>query len=356
MAFQANRDDGYGWLCPTPGHRARMLDMGARAKRARVVAMGAVAVGLLATIPNLGWATAVLATVAVLNLASIDFRIARSERPERAVAGSGVLIILVIGAGGAMTGGGLSPALMWLVLPVAVLATRFRSDAVWAFAGFAALVAVATATVGGAGETIRHPLQLMAVLVMIIGVTAVVTALMDAELQFRSESALDALTGLLNRTGLEARFAEVAEQARMLGRPVCLVLCDLDNFKSVNDEYGHERGDVVLREVSEQMRASLRSFELFYRLGGEEFLLLLPGIDLPAGVEMAEALRLAVAGGHPGGIEISASLGVTAAIGDELEFLTMYKAADEALYRAKHAGRNAVRGARRPGALLAAQV
>jgi diguanylate cyclase (GGDEF)-like protein len=141
----------------------------------------------------------------------------------------------------------------------------------------------------------------------------------------------------------------------MLGRPVCLVLCDLDDFKSVNDEHGHERGDVVLREVSEQMRASLRSFELLYRLGGEEFLLLLPGIDLPAGLKIAEALRLAVSSGHPGGIEISASLGVSAAMGDELEFLTMYKAADEALYRAKHAGRNAVRGARKPAPLLAAE-
>jgi diguanylate cyclase (GGDEF)-like protein len=321
-----------------------MLDMAARAKRARTIAMGAVGVGLLATTSELGWWVLPLMGISVLNLVTIDRRIAASERPERVVAWSGVLMTLVIGAGAALTGGGVSPALAWLVLPVAVMATRFRAPVVWLFAAVAGVTALAVTAIGGVGAAFDEPLHLMTVLVLLVGVTAVTTGLMDAELHYRSESVLDPLTGLQNRSGLEARFAEVAEQARLLDRPVCLVLCDLDNFKTVNDLHGHERGDAVLRDVSYLMRGSLRSFELFYRLGGEEFLLLLPGIDLPKGLAIAEGLRTAVAGGHPGDLDITASLGVSVAIGDAIDFLPLYRAADDALYRAKDGGRNLVIG------------
>jgi diguanylate cyclase (GGDEF)-like protein len=167
---------------------------------------------------------------------------------------------------------------------------------------------------------------------------------MDAELQFRSESVLDPLTGLLNRKGLEARFAEIAEQARLLDSPVCLVMCDLDNFKQVNDDHGHERGDAVLRDVSYEMRKSLRSFELIYRLGGEEFLVLLPGIDLPRGIEIAETLRVAVERTRSGPVAVTASFGVSVATRQAIEFGALYRAADDALYRAKDAGRNVVVG------------
>jgi diguanylate cyclase (GGDEF)-like protein len=229
-----------------------------------------------------------------------------------------------------------------LVIPVAATATRFRARVVWAFAGVAALTALVATVVGGPQKLIDRPLMLASVLVLLVAVTAMTTALMDAELQFRDESALDALTGLLNRNGLEARFAEVAQQARLLDRPVCLIMCDLDKFKQVNDVYGHDRGDAVLRDVSYGMRKSLRSFELFYRLGGEEFLVLLPGIDLPGGIEIAESLRTAVARTDLHGVAMTASFGVSAAIGEAADFLTLYRAADDALYEAKDGGRNLV--------------
>ena len=74
------------------------------------------------------------------------------------------------------------------------------------------------------------------------------------------------------------------------------MLLDLDRFKRVNDTHGHERGDAVLRDVAYQIRKSLRSFELIYRIGGEEFLVLLPGVALPEAVEVAERVRRAVSG------------------------------------------------------------
>ncbi len=319
-----------------------MLDMGPRVVRARTIAAVAVGAGMVATIGEVGWRAVVLFAIAVLNLTTLERRIERSARPERVVAGSLLLIICLMGAGAGLTGGGTSPVLAWTVIPVAMTATRFRGQVVWAAAGFAALTSLGVALSSGVQQTIDHPLTLIAVFVLLVAVTAATTALMDAELQFRDESVLDPLTGLLNRSGLEARFLEVGEQARLLGRPVCLIICDLDQFKRVNDDHGHERGDAVLREVAYAMRKSLRSFELFYRLGGEEFLVLLPGIDLDTGLEVAGNLRAAVETCRPGGLPVTASFGVSVAEGEDIDFLPLYRAADDALYRAKHDGRNRV--------------
>ena len=335
------RDD-LGWLCPTEAHRARMLDMGPRVARARTFAAIGVGVGMVAAIGEAGWPAVGLFAIAIANLATLERRLERSMRPERVIAGSLLLNIGLMAAGAALTGGGQSPILAWLVIPVAITATRFRAKVVWAAAGVAAFAALLVAAAGGADATIDHPLEIVAVLVLLVSVTATTTALMDAELQFRGESVLDPLTGLLNRSGLEARFLEVAEQARLTRQPVCLIICDLDHFKRVNDDHGHERGDAVLREVSYEMRKSLRSFELFYRLGGEEFLILLPGINLPAGLDVAQNLRAAVEASRPGGLPVTASFGVSVGIGDAIEFLSLYRAADDALYRAKRNGRNRV--------------
>jgi diguanylate cyclase (GGDEF)-like protein len=336
---------GCGWLCPTESHRARMLDMGPRVIRARNIAIGAVGVGMFLTIGDLGWTALPLFGIALLNLATLDRRIERSRRPERVVAGSLLLMMALIGAAAALTDVAVNPVLALIVIPVGVTAARFRSHVVWAAACIAALMALLATVAGDPQKMIDHPLMFATVLVLLVGVTAVTTALMDAEWQFRNESALDPLTGLLNRSGLEARFAELGEQAQLLDQPVCLIMCDLDNFKRVNDDYGHERGDAVLREVSVEMRNSLRSFELFYRLGGEEFLVLLPGIDLPQGIEIAESLRAAVERTDHGDVTITSSLGVSVATGAGIEFLPLYRAADGALYRAKHAGRNQVAAA-----------
>jgi diguanylate cyclase (GGDEF)-like protein len=311
-----------------------MLDMGPRVVRARSIALAATG--------EVGWWALPLFAVAIANLETLEWRIQRAMRPERVVAASLLLTLSLLGASAALTGGAVSPLLALLVIPVAVAAMRFSAQVVWAIAGCAALTALVVAFIDGVQQATEHPLILIAMFVLLIAVTAVTTALMDAELQFRSESVLDPLTGLLNRSGLGARFAEVGEQARLLDRPVCLIICDLDHFKRVNDDHGHERGDAVLREASYEMRKSLRSFELFYRLGGEEFLVLLPGVDLPHGVEIAQSLRAAVEASRPGGLPVTASFGVSVATGEDIDFLPLYRAADDAMYRAKAEGRNLV--------------
>jgi diguanylate cyclase (GGDEF)-like protein len=205
------------------------------------------------------------------------------------------------------------------------------------------VLAILLATLGvHASAVIENPTRVASTLALLIGVVAIVAALQDAELRHRDEAVLDPLTGLLNRHALKPRFAEIRQQARIADQPVCLVLCDIDEFKSVNDAHGHDIGDAVLRDVAYEMRKGLRSFELVYRLGGEEFLIVLPGIDLQGGHEVAERIRVAIDEANPGGVPVTISAGVSAAEGDAVRYDELFKTADLALYAAKHGGRNRV--------------
>jgi diguanylate cyclase (GGDEF)-like protein len=175
-----------------------------------------------------------------------------------------------------------------------------------------------------------------------IGVAAACSALVIGEIKHRDAAVLDPLTGLLNRTALESRIVELEEQARLNGASVCFVACDIDSFKLVNDKYGHDRGDAVLRAVAYEMRKGLRSFELAYRLGGEEFLIVLPDVELNGGLQVAERMRSALETARPGGLELTMSFGVSAGAGENAAFKPLFRAADAALYEAKRAGRNRV--------------
>ena len=242
----------------------------------------------------------------------------------------------------AVSGGPSSPALPWMVLPAAMVAARFRPTVV--VVGLAlTMVMIIAATLGvDPTATIRDPVRPIAALALLAGVVSIVWALQAAELHHRDEAILDPLTGLLNRHALIPRFTEISHQARLTHQPVCMLLCDVDAFKQVNDRHGHDRGDAVLRDVAYELRKRLRSFELAYRLGGEEFLILLPGVSHAEGQEVAERLRAAIAQAHPTGIPITISLGLAAASGEAVVYETLFKAADEALYEAKRAGRNRV--------------
>jgi diguanylate cyclase (GGDEF)-like protein len=110
----------------------------------------------------------------------------------------------------------------------------------------------------------------------------------------------------------------------------------------VNDTYGHDRGDAVLQAVAYELRKALREGELVYRLGGEEFLVLMPGVGLHEGAMVAERLRRAVAEARPGGLEQTMSRGVAAGSGEAAIYDDLFEAADHALYEAKRAGRNRV--------------
>jgi diguanylate cyclase (GGDEF)-like protein len=239
-----------------------------------------------------------------------------------------------------------------MILPVGLSPARFREQVVGVFCAITALAIVGVA-ITNYDALVESPGITIMSLVLMGSVVAITMAIRGAEVQHRSESVLDPLTGLLNRKALETRFAELEELARMTGGSVCVIATDLDHFKQVNDTYGHETGDAVLRDTAYEMRKSLRSFELMYRLGGEEFLIVLPRVGLREGAWIGERLRKAVERARPGGREITISLGVAAAHGEDVVYDRLFSAADEALYEAKDSGRNRVvtrplAGAERP--------
>jgi diguanylate cyclase (GGDEF)-like protein len=337
--------EAQSWLCPGELDRVRVVEAGERIRHARTIAAAAVGAALVGAAPWIGWWILLLFAAAVLNLATLEWRFRRSDRPERVAAASLLFNLALFAAGAAFSGGPESPALPWMVIPAAMATTRFRGEVVVVGVAITALAVVAVTMGVDPAGTLDEPVLTLVTLSLLISVTASSFALMNAELTHRDAAVLDPLTGLLNRQALETRAIELEHQARLTGDSVCFVACDLDGFKRVNDTHGHDRGDVVLQATAYELRKALRSFELIYRLGGEEFLVVLPGVGLKEGMAVAERLRRALADAHPGGLELTMSVGVSADAGERASYARLFKAADEALYRAKREGRDRVVGA-----------
>jgi diguanylate cyclase (GGDEF)-like protein len=330
------------WLCPSELDRARLLDNSARIRRARTITAVAIAGTLGAFAPAYGWWTVLFFAICAANMGTLDRRIARSARPQLHIAASIVLIQGILAASVALSGGPESLALPWIVLPTAFSAARFRGAVVGADVVLG-IVLMLGATLGtDASKFVHHPTAVLVTSVLIVSITAIVYVLSAAEVEQRGEAVLDHLTGLLNRTSLARRFEELAEQAALTGEPISLIVLDIDRFKAINDEQGHARGDDVLRDLAYVVRKQLRSFELVYRLGGEEFLVALPGTNLDEAAVIAERMRLALEDARPGGLVVTASFGVSGAVGADAHFDDLFAAADASLYRAKAAGRNRV--------------
>jgi diguanylate cyclase (GGDEF)-like protein len=330
------------WLCPTPLHRERLLDMESKLARPRAIMYGSLAVAFLAGIPWIGAWTLIPLAVSVLGYALLRGRIAASEQPEYLIGATVINAQVLIGIGIALSGGPHSPVIAMLLLPIVTLPARFSPRGVWAGLGVTvAVLALSTVAVDPSGFA-DDPTYVLLGLASCVGLAAFSETLMRAEMQQRSDAVLDPLTGLLNRKALAGRFEEIAQQAALTGQPICLIACDLDHFKRVNDAHGHARGDAVLKDAAYELRKSLRSFELVYRLGGEEFLILLPGVTVDEGRVIAERVRAGVEEARPGGLPVTVSLGVAGERGAALAFAPLFRAADAALYEAKRRGRNRV--------------
>jgi diguanylate cyclase (GGDEF)-like protein len=162
----------------------------------------------------------------------------------------------------------------------------------------------------------------------------------------------DPLTGLLNRRGFDLAAARVFAESRRSGAPIAALMCDIDMFKAVNDQYGHEFGDVTLQGVAEVLRATIGGrAAVLARQGGEEFAILLPGVDFAEGVEIAEIVRAACAARRfeSKGVatRITLSIGIASQASWGADPRALLSRADAALYQAKRDGRNRVVAARR---------
>lgn len=319
-----------------------MRENSARVRRARTVASLSVGSALLYAAPTLSWSLLVPFTLSVVNTETLDWRIQHSQRPEYHAATSILWSQAMTVAAAALTAGPQSPLLILVAVPTAFAATRFRAG-VASLATLAALIMLLAITfVAHPAQTWAHPAGLIISMVVVIGVSAATQALQGAEVEHRNSATLDPLTGLLNRQGLDRRFHELADQARLTDEPISLLVCDIDHFKDVNDAHGHTAGDALLRDVAYQMRKQLRSFELIYRIGGEEFLVLLPGAELPEARMLADRLCVAVRSSREQGPPLTISVGVATRRGVNAQFTSLFEAADRALYGAKAAGRDGV--------------
>jgi two-component system cell cycle response regulator len=157
----------------------------------------------------------------------------------------------------------------------------------------------------------------------------------------------DALTGLYNRRYMEQHLHELFGRMRVSGKPLCIVLGDIDRFKAINDQHGHAAGDEVLKTVAKRLASNLRAFDMVIRLGGEEFVCVLPDVDLASARIVAERLRLSICsqpitiGAEATPLNVSISLGLAEA-GPQETASSVIDRADQAMYRAKQAGRNRV--------------
>ena len=157
-------------------------------------------------------------------------------------------------------------------------------------------------------------------------------------------ASVDPLTGASNRRHfLEQARAEIS-RAKRQGLPVSVIMLDIDFFKSINDRYGHESGDQVLVALAATIHATLRGGDIFARMGGEEFIVMLPGQGLQEAMQMAERLRLLIAQNEVPGCpaRITVSAGVAGLEHASEDIVDLLRRADRGLYRAKHQGRNQV--------------
>jgi diguanylate cyclase (GGDEF)-like protein len=159
-------------------------------------------------------------------------------------------------------------------------------------------------------------------------------------------ASLDYLTGICNRRAIEDLASRSIAAARRHGMPMALMIIDVDHFKRINDEHGHQAGDVALVETVRRIRESLRSEDLVGRLGGEEFVAVMPHTDGGAALAAAERMRAAFAD-EPMGIgeaslPITVSIGVAVLDAQDQVYSHLLRRADRAMYAAKTAGRNKV--------------
>jgi diguanylate cyclase (GGDEF)-like protein len=336
------------WICRDEFERARFMDLHERLLSANTQIMVTLIVLIVIALPVVPErAPLVPAAAGLLLFAAVQRGAGGFARPELwvfvAMLGAESMIVLAVG----MNHGALTPAMALLCWPVAGLAGRFPNRASRVGTAYAVALAATAALLTDPGVLARDPLALTLLLLALASVHIVSTVLRESDVEHRGAAILDPLTGMLNRSALQNRTGEIEHQSQLTGEPVAVLVADLDRFKLINDTHGHAVGDKVLKEVARRLRARLRAYDLAYRVGGEEFVILLLGGTLSATATTAEQLRLAVSEEPIGGLMITASIGVaSSAPGTAFVWDDVFERADAALYRAKAEGRNRVTIAR----------
>jgi diguanylate cyclase (GGDEF)-like protein len=168
----------------------------------------------------------------------------------------------------------------------------------------------------------------------------------DARRMIEELAMTDGLTKLYNRRYLMERFLEEFERSKRLGKSLGCIMFDLDYFKRINDQYGHQAGDAVLKKISAIAAEFIRAYDILGRFGGEEFMIVLPETDLADSIRFAERLRELLKNQTietgAGAVHMTASFGVAVLTKEDSTVDDIIKRADEGLYEAKKTGRDRV--------------
>jgi diguanylate cyclase (GGDEF)-like protein len=329
--------------CRNDEERGRVVDMSRRLRPVALAASLMLLAGGVITIHTFGLPWLAPTAVAAVAFYLLTERLNRLRRPELALAGLWLTSELLLGGAIAVASGPRAYLLSVLVVPAVFGSIVFPPRVV--LGGMALTLAVIVGVgLGFDGHAISAtPPVLWVPLVTGIVLAMTGSALGSLDAASRSTAIVDQLTGTFNRMALIPRVAEIAHQAAATGSPVAVVACDVDLFKRINDELGHATGDSVLKEVARRLGTCIGAFEPIYRLGGEEFVLVLAGLDLERAVEVAERLRESICSTPVLGAPVTMSFGVAASeAGESFDFEAVFARADAGLYAAKHAGRNCV--------------
>ena len=251
-----------------------------------------------------------------------------------------IITILTSIVGSSATSGGLTSPVVFFSALIGMLAhaafPHFRYSRIGGLVAIAMITCIDLAR----GQGI-DPFTFIVAAVTAGYLPLIVGQLVEVEQLQRRSAVLDVLTGCLNRRSFEERSIEIDAVARRTGASVAVISLDIDHFKAVNDNSGHAAGDQVLENVAYVARKQLRRFELMFRTGGEEFVVLLPDTGPTAAMAIAERIRRSIEATSADGISVTASFGV--AVGSN-SVESVLAQADARLYAAKKAGRNRVIG------------
>ncbi len=252
---------------------------------------------------------------------------------------------VLIGAIVFVSGGVGSPFLPFLVVFAGIFPILYRESR--AIGSFAFLIVVAVvASLGPAQSSDLDGVFRFGTLVcVILSLRVFGTDLLNSGLDYRAASLIDQLTGLPNRRFFNKELKTISAELASRPESAALIICDVDHFKRVNDTYGHATGDVVLEQVASILGDSFRSHDRAFRIGGEEFAILVRGVNAERALSAANQLRQQIVVARPADIEVSMSFGVAMHEGDTGR--QWLKRADQALYKAKDSGRNRVELAER---------
>jgi len=304
-------------------------------------------VAVLLLVPEIGWApAAIMAAHAIL----LDPALRRSQRTltdqmrggETAVLIEAVLsMVFIVGAIIAAD----KPALYLLPLilvPAFPATAAYPNLASWLLMGLGATFCLGAGLIVDAGAIADNPLIVTMPIGLLSSVLLIGATVGRSAVDHRAAAIIDPLTGLLNRAALDLRLPEISDTALSRDTPVTVLVGDLDHFKAINDELGHSVGDDVLIGAAERIRDEVRVADALYRVGGEEFVVLLAATQVGAGFDVAERIRDAIQREPINGVPVTISIGVATAAGDAFRYTEVFGRADAALLEAKTAGRNRV--------------